>query len=113
MVEVRHHRFKARNPLNLPKVGVAKHKVGGANLKVGGAAAPTNCIGNSAPWHGVTARVIDSRTAAGQKGEAVPPVKAEYPGTVAQTRYPSTVRRQADRADCGLRRDGGAGRGRQ
>ena len=35
-----HHRFKARKPLNLTKVGVAKHKVGGANLKVGGAVAP-------------------------------------------------------------------------
>ena len=40
MAKVRHHRFRARNPLNLIKVGVAKHKVGVANLKVGGAAAP-------------------------------------------------------------------------
>ena len=40
MVKVRHYRFRARNPLNLSKVGVAKHKVSVANLKVGGAAAP-------------------------------------------------------------------------
>ena len=40
MAKVRNHRFKARNSPNLPKFGVAKHKVGGANLEVGGAAAP-------------------------------------------------------------------------
>ena len=49
MAKVRHYRFRARNPLNLTKVGVAKHKVGVANLKVGGwGSRPTNCIGNSA-----------------------------------------------------------------
>ena len=39
MAKVRYHHFRARKPLNVTKVGVAKHKVGGANLKVGGAAA--------------------------------------------------------------------------
>ena len=39
MDKVRHRRFRARNPLNLTKVGVAKYKDGGASLKVGGAAA--------------------------------------------------------------------------
>ena len=38
--KVRRYRFRARNPLNLTKVGVAKRKVGVANLKVGGVAAP-------------------------------------------------------------------------
>ena len=33
--KVRHHRFRAGKPLNVTKVGVAKHKVGGA------AASPT------------------------------------------------------------------------
>ena len=40
IAKVRHHRSRARNPLDLTKVGVAKRKVGGANLKIGGAAAP-------------------------------------------------------------------------
>ena len=35
MAKVRHHRFRAGKPLNVTKVGVAKHKVGGA------AASPT------------------------------------------------------------------------
>ena len=39
-VKVKNHRFRARKPPNLPKVGVAKRKVGGANLELGGAAAP-------------------------------------------------------------------------
>ena len=38
MAKVRNHRFRARKPSNLPKVGVAKHKVGGAKLEVAGAA---------------------------------------------------------------------------
>ena len=38
MGKARHYRFRARNTLNLTKVGVANHKVGVANLKVGGAA---------------------------------------------------------------------------
>ena len=38
MAKVRKHRFKARNPPNILKVGVAKHKVGGANLDVGNSA---------------------------------------------------------------------------
>ena len=38
MAKVGYHRVRGRNPLNLRKVGVAKHKVGVANLKVGGAA---------------------------------------------------------------------------
>ena len=49
MAKVKNHCFRARKSLNLPKVGVAKHKVGVANLKVGGAAGPpTVGIGNSA-----------------------------------------------------------------
>ena len=36
---VRHHRFRARKPLNLTKVRVPKQKVGVANFKVGEAAA--------------------------------------------------------------------------
>ena len=40
MAKVKNHCFRARKAPNLPKVGVAKHKVGVANLKVGGAAAP-------------------------------------------------------------------------
>ena len=39
MAKVRHHRFRARKPLNLTQVVVAKQKVGVANLKVGGASA--------------------------------------------------------------------------
>ena len=39
MANVRRHRFRARKPLNLTKVGMAKQKVGVASLKVGGAAA--------------------------------------------------------------------------
>ena len=48
MTKVNNHRFRARKPLNLTKVGVAKHKVGVSNLNVGGTAAGPNCIGNSA-----------------------------------------------------------------
>ena len=52
---MKHHPFRARNPLNLTKVGlaehevdVAEHKVGVAKLKVGGVAAPPSVgIGNS------------------------------------------------------------------
>ena len=42
MAKVRHHLVTVRKPLNLTKVGVAKHKVGGATVR------PTNCIGNYA-----------------------------------------------------------------
>ena len=52
LAKVRQRRFRARKPLNLTKVGVAKQKVGGANLKVGGAVAPpTVGIGNSTRVH--------------------------------------------------------------
>ena len=37
MAKVRNRHFRAQKPPNIPKVGVAKHKVGGANLEVGGA----------------------------------------------------------------------------
>ena len=40
MANVRHYRFRAINPINITKVGVAKYKVRVANLNVGGAADP-------------------------------------------------------------------------
>ena len=49
MAKVKKHCLRARKSPNLPKVGVAKHKVDVANLKVGGTAAPpTVHIGKSA-----------------------------------------------------------------
>ena len=54
MVKVRNLRFSARKPPNLPKIGVAKHKVGGRTSKLVGQPPPhptTTSIGNSARAH--------------------------------------------------------------